>query len=136
MTFGPSSSLQYASSTLDGFKERGADALALSAGENDDDWTRFGIGGFARVTHDAGYIDLSARMVTGDRSNASADLTMAGSTQGFTVRAARGAATVTEIQVSTAYDLGGNWSLAGQAGYTGGDGDNEVGGNVRIGFRF
>lgn len=136
VTFGPTSSIHYASNRLDGFNEQGVDALALSAGKNSDDWTRFGIGGFARATHDAGYIDLSARMVTGERSNASANLTMAGSAQEFTVRAARGAAMAAEIQVSTAYDLGGNWALAGQAGFTGGDGDNEVSGNVRIGFRF
>ncbi|MFA7264270.1 MAG: autotransporter domain-containing protein [Caulobacter sp.] len=136
VVFGPAASINYASSSLDRFSERDADALALSAGRNSDDWTRFGIGGFARATSASGYIDLSARMVTGDRSNASANLKMAGSAQAFTVRAARGAVTAAEIQVSTAYDLGGNWSVAGQAGFVGGDGDAEFSGNLRIGLRF
>ncbi|MGB3378413.1 MAG: hypothetical protein WBA55_06550, partial [Allopontixanthobacter sediminis] len=77
-----------------------------------------------------------AQYVTGDRNDADVDLAMAGSASAFNVRAPVGARTGVALQASGSYDLGGNWSLAGQVGATGGNGDATVNGNLRLSLEF
>ncbi|WP_448658126.1 autotransporter outer membrane beta-barrel domain-containing protein [Sphingomonas sp. CJ99] len=135
-TVGPDAGLDWSSSRLGSFSETGADALDLTATRNRDVWTRYGIGGFARMADGRGHLDISARYVIGDRNHADVELDMAGSPRRFEVRAAQGARAGADLRATAAYELGGNWTIGGQIGaFVSGD-ERDVAGNLRLGFRF
>ncbi|MXP44985.1 autotransporter domain-containing protein [Allopontixanthobacter sediminis] len=135
-TFGPTIGTETSKTQLGAFRETGANVLDLFSSRNSDAWTRLGAGGFVRMVSPTGYFDMSAQYVTGGRNDVDVDLGMAGSASAFNVRAPIGARTGVALQASGSYDLGGNWSLAGQVGATGGNGDATVNGNLRLSLEF
>ncbi|WBH14990.1 autotransporter-associated beta strand repeat-containing protein [Sphingomonas radiodurans] len=136
LSLGPTIGVDYASSSLDGFREEGAGALNLSAGRNRDGWARYGGGGFVRMESARGQFDLTARFVTGARNDAGVFLDMAGSSRRFEVRAARGSASGAQVHASGRYDLGGYWTLGGQAGMLAAGSERYVSGSIRLGWTF
>lgn len=135
-SFGPAANVEASSSRMDGFMESGAQALNLSAGSSGDRWIRYGIGAFARLEDAKGNVDIAARLVTGSRNDADITLTLAGSPQPFTVRASRVPATGGLVEMSGRHDLGGNWSLSGQASVLATGKETSLNGGARLSFRF
>ncbi|WP_158257950.1 autotransporter outer membrane beta-barrel domain-containing protein [Sphingopyxis lindanitolerans] len=135
-SLGPAASAGLANSRFSAFSESGADTLNLSGSGNRDKLSRYGVGGFVRNSGPAGYIDLTAYYVPGDRDDARATLSMAGSPQAFTVLAPRGSKSSVRISASSQYNITENLSLGGNLGFDQGSNERDIYGHARLSYRF
>ena len=135
-SYGPALSMGGAHSELSAFSENGAGALNLTGAGNKDTAARIGLGGFARYTVANGYVDMTAHLIPGDRVDARATLTMAGSPQAFTVLAPRGSQSGIRLGASGQYDLANNLSISGNLGFTQGARERDTYGDIRLSYRF
>lgn len=135
-SLGPAATAGWATSRFSAFSETGADTINLSGTGSRDKLTRYGIGGFTRYSGANGYFDLTAYYVPGDRDDARATLSMAGSPQAFTVLAPRGSKSSVRVSASSQYNVTESLSLSGNVGVDRGSDERDVYGHVRLSYRF
>ncbi|MCY1669679.1 autotransporter outer membrane beta-barrel domain-containing protein [Novosphingobium sp. SL115] len=136
MAAGPLVSIDYVSTRLGRIAETGADALNLSGAGKRDNWTRIGVGGFARRSIGTGFAELSARYVDRNRLITSVDLAMAGAPAAHTVRAAQGSSGGARIDARTEFAIGKNWAISGNLGAAIATREGQFDGNIRLSYRF
>ena len=136
MAAGPLVSIDYVSTRLGRIAETGADALNLSGAGKRDNWTRIGVGGFARRSIGTGFAELSARYVDRNRLITSVDLAMAGAPAAHTVRAAQGSSGGARIDARTEFAIGKNWAISGNLGAAIAMREGQIDGNIRLSYRF
>lgn len=135
-SLGPTASVHYAHASIDDIRETGPAALALT-GRGADDRTRYGGGAFVNWQSGRSAIDLSAQYVGGNSDPANVGLAFAGSpANAFDIRAPRIRGSAALVNLGTRYDLGGGWSLAGDARATVARDQRSLSANATLGWRF
>lgn len=134
--FGPTVGVHYSKTSLNDFREQGAGALDLIGSDNDNGWTRYAAGAFARFGGKDSSLDFSARYIGGKRNEAATTLRLAGGQRAFVTQAALGAKSGADIRASGSFALGGNWSIGGQIGVLAGSHERNLDGHLRLTLRF
>lgn len=135
-SLGPVASVHYAHAKIDDIRELGPTALALS-GRGTDDRTRYGGGAFVNWQSGRGSVDLSAQYIGGDSNPTDVALEFAGSpANAFDIRAPRVRGSAALLDLGARYELGGGWSLAGNARATSNQDQRTISANATLGWRF
>jgi autotransporter-associated beta strand protein len=135
---GPLARIVTSHGQLGQFTETGAGSLNLSGGAgNDDQRALYGGGLFARWSGARGSVDLTALYATGGSDPTEVGLTLTGAAgTPFRVRAAQGQREGLNLSFAGRYELGGGWSIGGDASaFTGGD-ERHLTGSATINWRF
>ncbi len=133
---GPLVSVDRVSTRLGQIAETGAAALNLSGTGIRENWTRYGVGGFARSSFGSGFADVSVLYVNRSRLDTTVNLAMAGSPSAFAVRSAQGSKGAVRIDARSEFAIGKRWSISGNLGGIVGNREGQVDGNVRLSYRF
>lgn len=137
-SIGAQARIVYAEGRLGAIAETGAGSLNLAAGAgNDDRRTRYGGGAFARWEGENGSLDAGLAWMDGSGDPAEIGLAMAGATgTSHRVRAARGDGDAAQFTLAGSLDLGGGWRIGANAQGAFGNREEQLQGNVTLGWSF